>query len=220
MYPDPSSFENETDRIVVGLPEELFEYGFPTYIGLALRSVGPHEPVFKVLGNGDRLPYLQSYRLVAALCGDWAQRVVDAKLRVSGEFVTPEGYLRYWRTAIAAAVPLHALARTRNIQLLASIKSNALALLSGRKSENGPVVRAFLSDYADAIDMKPNGNFVMRHSDLAADGFATRLAQLVTCFPYEESEVRTHSVVVCARWIETARTPVLARSRLALEEEA
>lgn len=67
---------------------------------------------------GPIFDFLAPYRIMQALCDDRAQRTVDHQLLINGQPITPERYLKIWRSALTQPLSLRALGDQFGLRLL------------------------------------------------------------------------------------------------------
>lgn len=140
----PKALIDEVDRFVVRLPDGASFHRMPVFVPVAFdrQTDGGTAPV--LLGGADKqLRYLAQYEVFYALCGDRAQRCVDAALVCGGQRIEPEKYLARWRQAIGQAQSAAVLMQRYGLALMGVLEGVASRLRGRRASWTSSPFRSF-----------------------------------------------------------------------------
>jgi hypothetical protein len=133
---------------VVRIEPDATIYGEPAYVALAFDEVADGARARLLHYRSRYHAYLAGYQLIDLLCSDRAVRTVDETLLVEGRAITPERYLRLWRTALAEALSAPALEARHGLKVVAVLEGVLEPLRGARASWTDSPFRTF-DDFVD-----------------------------------------------------------------------
>ena len=133
------AYSNETRLVCVKLPADVCPTSGPSdprYLSIIFESDQPPVAVGNELSG---LPFLPHYETVTRACAQRAALTVDGSLRVNGQRIEPDAYIRRWRQALADAITVDQL-RHKALQVSAefSLNPGSPALLARPRWINPP----------------------------------------------------------------------------------
>lgn len=131
-------FINELDAFCIALPPDLCPFTGPDNLrflaisGAEAPPFAPERIQYRTVGTG--LPMEPSKTLIRRICSDRAVDTVEGFLRVEGQMISPENYIKRWRTRLAQPVALEKLALSKQLQAVACFEWHHTAAIADRKA--------------------------------------------------------------------------------------
>jgi hypothetical protein len=131
-------FINELDAFCIVLPPDLCPFTGPDHLrflavsGTEAPPFAPERIQYRPVGTG--LPMEPPSALIRKICSERAIDTVGGVLRVDCGEITPEAYLKRWRTRLARPIALEHLALSKQLQAVAIFEWRHTALIGDRKA--------------------------------------------------------------------------------------
>lgn len=122
---------NELDAFCIALPPDVCptcDPGNPRFMPVVLDEFVGHHTL------GRHVPAQPGWSVIGQICHDRARLTVDRQLVVDGQPVTPEAYLKRWRTRLAKPVPVSRLGVDKGLQVVAVFRWRHSPELAARKA--------------------------------------------------------------------------------------